>query len=278
MKPRFLVALLATIAAAGCGGGSSSTPTAPGSPAPPAPPAVVATGDNWSFRLDGFTGAPAHTISPGNLTIVPTYGSTSPLVGLEGAFNADAGSVSAVLQPFGRCFDWDTNRVRFTGTRSGNTVELQSQANGGQVVRITVTLSPDGSAAQGTYTISGGCSGSIAGSFSGRRVNLTGVWSGVLGGVPTVLDMQMAATPDADANFAVSGSARFSGSSCFADATITRRGRGRIIFPDVAGAQHRMELIAEVWEDLSAMEVTFGLTQGVCPELASGKGRLTRQP
>jgi hypothetical protein len=38
-----------------------------------------------------------------------------------------------------------------------------------------------------------------------------------------------------------------------------------------------MELIEEVWDDLSAMEVAFGLTQGACPELAGGKGRLVRQ-
>jgi hypothetical protein len=281
MSARFIVALLAAIGPLGCGGESASTPTAPQPPAPPAPPPppIVASGENWSFRLDGFSGAPAHTITPGNnLIIIPTYGYVSPLVALEGAFNATAGSVSAVLQPFGRCFSWDTNRVRFSGTRSGNTLELESQADGDhQVVRITVTLSAGGDAAQGTYRITGGCAAGTTGPIDGRRVNLTGIWSGMLGAVTTVFEMQMEVAPDANGNFVVSGTARFSGTSCFPNATITRRGRGRVFFPDVAGGPHYMELIVEVWEDLSAMEVAFGLTQGDCPELAMGKGRLVRQ-
>jgi len=268
----FVAVAFGTVACGG-GGANFSTPT----PILPAVPTIAASGENWSFRLDGFIGAPTHTITPGNLIIIPTYGSSSPLVALEGAFNGTPGSVSAVLQPFGRCFDWDTNRVRFSGTRSGNTIELESQDNAQQVVRMTLNLSAGGDAVQGTYRITGGCANGASGSIDGRRVNPTGIWSGMLGAVPTVLDMQMASSPDADGNFAVSGSARFTGTSCFPDATITRRGRGRIIFPDVVGAPHHMELIAEVWEDLSAMEVAFGLTEGVCPELAAGKGRLVRQ-
>ena len=276
MPARLVVVLLAAIGAPACGGSSPSTPTGPESPAPPPTP-IVASGQNWSFRLDGFIGAPARTISPGGLTIVPTYGSNAPLVALEGAFNPSAGSVSAVLQPFGRCFDWDVNRVRFSGTRSGNTIEMESQPNQAQVVRISVTVSASGDAAQGTYTITGGCGAGTSGSVTGRQVNLTGVWGGMMGNIPARLDMRMTDTPDADGNFGVSGTATFSGTSCFANAVITRRGRGRILFPDIDGPLHHMELIAEVWEDLTAMKVSFGLTQGTCPELASGSGTLVRQ-
>ena len=227
--------------------------------------------------MDGFIGAPSQTISPGGLIIIPTYGSNASLVALEGAFNASAGSVSAVLQPFGRCFDWDVNRVRFSGTRSGNTIELESQPNQAQVVRINVTLSASGDAAQGTYTITGGCGAGSSGAIDGRRVNLTGVWSGMMGSIPARLDMLMVDAPDTDGNFEVSGTATFSGTSCFANAVITRRGRGRIVFPDIAGPPHRMELIAEVWEDLTAMKIAFALTQGTCSELASGGATLVRQ-
>ena len=141
----------------------------------------------------------------------PTYGSNAPLVALEGAFNASEGSVSAVLQPFGRCFDWDTNRVRFTGTRSGNTIALESQLNQSQVVKINVTVAASGDAAQGTYSITGGCGAGSAGPIDGRLVNLTGVWSGQMGSIPARLDMQMADAPDADGNFNVSGTATFTG-------------------------------------------------------------------
>jgi hypothetical protein len=239
----------------------------------------VASGQNWSFRFDGFIGAPVHSITPGGpfLAIFPTYGSPAPLVALEGAFNASTGAVSAVLQPFGRCFDWDLNRVRFSGTRSGNTVALESEPNQAQVVRINVTLSAGGDAARGTYSITGGCGAGSNGSIDGSRIDLTGVWSGMMGSIPARLDVRMADAPDADGNFGVSGTATFSGTSCFANAVITRRGRGRIVFPDIEGPPHHMELIAEVWEDLTAMKVAFGLTQGTCPELEGGDATLVRQ-
>ena len=38
-----------------------------------------------------------------------------------------------------------------------------------------------------------------------------------------------------------------------------------------------MELIAEVWDDLSAMKVGFALTSGNCPELTGGNTTLVRQ-
>ena len=276
MRAHFAVVLLAAIGAARCG----SSPSAPTSTPPPptAPPtSIVASGQNWSFRLDGFIGAPSKSISPGGLNIFPMYGSMAPLVALEGAFNTSTGSVTAVLQPFGRCFDWDTNRVRFTGTRSGNTIALESVPNQSQVVRINVTLSASGDAAQGTYGITGGCGAGASGPIDGRLVNLTGIWSGTMGSIAARLDMRMADAPDGDGNFPVSGTAAFSGTSCFPNAVITRRGRGRIIFPDIDGPPHHMELIAEVWEDLTAMKVSFALTQGTCPELASGDGTFIRQ-
>ena len=172
---------------------------------------IVASGQNWSFRLDGFIGAPSRTISPGGLILNPTYGSNAPLVALEGAFNASEGSVSAVLQPFGRCFDWDVNRVRFTGTRSGNAIELESQLNQAQVVKINVTLSASGHAAQGTYTSPAVVVQGPAGPIDGRRVNLTGVWSGQMGSIPARLDMQMADAPDPTGTSDVSGTATFTG-------------------------------------------------------------------
>src|SRR5262245_40875407 len=219
----FVIALLAAIAAPACGGSSPSAPSGSGSPTPtptPVGPLIMASGEDWSFRLDGFLGAPTNTISPDGLFIVPTYGSPAALVALEGAFNAAAGSVSAVMQPFGTCFDWDTNRVGFSGTRVGNTVALESQPNASQVVRINLTLSDSGDAARGTYTITGGCGNGRSGSIDGRRVNLTGVWTGTMGSIPVRLEMVMADAPDNSGNFAVSGTATFSGTSCFPNAVI----------------------------------------------------------
>lgn len=255
-----------------CGGGTSdapSVPTSPTTPAVPSPPAspVIATGDNWSFRFEGLTDA----------GVTGGYGKRAPLVALEGSFNDSVGSVSAVMQPFGQYFIADAHRVFFAGTRSGNTVEMQSQAEIGQVVRINATLSAAGDTVQGTYSIAGGCAAGVAGSMTGRRVDWTGVWTGTMGEIPTILDLQMARAPDADANYVLSGNAKFSNTQCFLNAVITRRGRGRVSFPDVVSDTQRLELIAELSEDLSTMHIVFVLVAGTCPELSFGDGRLVRQ-
>jgi hypothetical protein len=111
----------------------------------------------------------------------------------------------------------------------------------------------------------------------GRHVDLTGVWSGTMGQIPTVVDLTMATKADGEGNFPISGPVRFSDTQCFATATITRRGRGRVLFPDIVGETQRLELIAEVSEDLATMSITFVLVEGVCPELSFSAGRLVRQ-
>ena len=87
----------------------------------------------------------------------------------------------------------------------------------------------------------------------------------------------MASTPDAGANYTLSGSVTFSNTQCFVNAVITRRARGRVMFPDVETPTQRLELIAEVSEDLTTMHIVFVLVTGTCPELSSGNGRLVRQ-
>ena len=69
----------------------------------------------------------------------------------------------------------------------------------------------------------------------------------------------------------------FSNTACFADATITRRVRGRWLFPDIVGGTQRLELLGTVSDDLSTMDITYALVQGTCPELAFGNGRLVRR-
>jgi hypothetical protein len=277
MSRRVLLAaeLVFILSLAGCGGASSggtSNPTSPASPVtstPTAPPAVrvTASGDNWSFRTAGFSG----------IGITGTLGRGAVLAALEGSFNPSGDAITAVLDPFGSCFNADQDRARFTGTRSGHTAELQSQPVNGQVVQLTGTLSSTGDMFDGAYSITGGCGNGSSGRMTGRPVNLTGIWSGTMGTIPTVFDLQMASAPDEDANYALSGSATFSNTQCFPKAVITRRARGRVLFPDVVGDTQRLELIAEVTEDLSTMQIVFALVAGQCPELSFGDGRLVRQ-
>jgi hypothetical protein len=92
-----------------------------------------------------------------------------------------------------------------------------------------------------------------------------------------VIDLQMASTPDESAGYALSGRVTFSNTQCFPNATITRRARGRWLFPDIVSDTQRLELIATVSEDLSTMNVDYVIVQGTCPELAFGSGRLVRR-
>jgi hypothetical protein len=253
--------LVVLIGVAACGSGSSNrssnptSPTAPTSPAAPTP--VTASGPNWSFWTGGS--------------------SSDALATLEGAFDVSGSTITAVLDPFGICFSPDTDRVRFTGTRSGSVVHLQSQALNGQIVQLTGTLSAVGDTFQGTYSINGGCGDGKSGAMTGRYVNVTGVWVGKLDTIPTVIDLQMASVPDVDGNYGLAGSVKFANTKCFPTAAITRRGRGRIWFPDIVGDTQRLELIAQVSVDLSTMFIDYTLVEGVCPELTFGSGRLVRQ-
>jgi len=197
----------------------------------------------------------------------------APLAALEGAFDAAGEAITAYMQPFGSCLRGDTTRLSFSGTRSGSAIQM---AGGG--VRITATMSADGQSLQGTYSITdGGCGLGTTGPVVGRHVDLTGVWSGTMGQIPTVVDLKMATKADAEGNFTISGPVKFSNTQCFATATITRRGRGRVLFPDIVGETQRLELIAEVSEDLATMNIEFVLVAGVCPELSFSSGRLVRQ-
>jgi len=228
----------------------------------------VASGENWSFRFDGLTG----------VGVTGGYGNTVPLGALEGSFDVAGSSVTAVMQPFGRCYSGDAVRIYFTGTRCGGEVMIQTQLAGGDLIVITATLSASRDTLQGTYSIAGGCGSGTRGTIAGQRVNLSGVWRGTLGRIPVTVDLVMATAPDADGpNYVVSGAVTFSDTQCFPTAVITRRGRGRVLFPDIVGPTQRLELIAEVDENLSTMLITSVLVSGTCPELQFNNGRLVRQ-
>jgi len=164
----YAVVLAGTLSA--CGGGSEGRSPVSNTPPPTTPEPVTPSGPNWSFRR------PA-----GQLT------------GLEGSFNASGNTVTAVLSPLGEsCFQPDLDRALFTGTRSGRAIQLRSQPLRGQVIELSGNLSTDGEAFEGVYSITGGCANGATNPIAGRHVDLTGVWNGKLGNIPTVIDLQMA--------------------------------------------------------------------------------------
>jgi hypothetical protein len=258
---RLASALVLALTSATCGGGSpnpapapSPTSPTPGTPAPAPPPTVTPSGANWSFRPPG-----------------------GPLRALEGSFDPSGGATTAVLAPFGSCFQGDSDRARFTGARSGLAIELQSQPLNGQVINMSGRLSPGGDMFEGAYSMTGSCSDGGQHPVIGRLVDLNGRWTGKLGAIPTVIDMHMAGTPDESAGYALSGSVTFSNTQCFPNASITRRARGRWLFPDIVSETQRLELIGQLSDDLSTMFVDYVLVAGTCPELSFGSGSLVRQ-
>ncbi|HXG71044.1 MAG TPA: hypothetical protein VNJ04_10605 [Gemmatimonadaceae bacterium] len=119
----------------------------------------------------------------------------------------------------------------------------------------------------------------LEGSFDATGGSVTAVMQpcgSCFGGDGDRLDLQVATAPDAEGNYVLSGTVKFSNTQCFATAAITRRARGRVLFPDVVGDTQRLELIAEATEDLKTMYVTFVLVTGTCPELSLSSGVLTR--
>ena len=262
---RLASALVLAFASATCGGDAPNPAPSPTSPTPadPAPtpvPPVTPSGPNWSFW--------------------PTQGGS--LTGLEGSFDPSGGATTAVLAPFGHCFNPDSDRARFTGTRSGLAIELQSQPVNAQVINLSGRLSPAGDLFEGAYSMTGLCNDGVPHdgvqhSVMGRRVDLTGRWAGKLGAIPIVIEMLMAGTPDESAGYALSGSVTFSNTQCFPNASITRRARGRWLFPDIVSNTQRLELIGTVSQDLSTMGLDYVLVAGTCPELEFGSGSVVRQ-
>ena len=183
------------------------------------------------------------------------------------------------MQPFGNCFAPEGPLVRFTGTRSGGNLDMQSQPVEGQVVRITGLLAETEDAGQvlsGTYTITGGCGGGRTGKVTGSSVNLTGTWKGTMGAVPAVFQLQMSKTPAEDGSYVLTGTATLTDTPCLNGAVITRYARGRVLVADVASDGQRLELKGEISQDHYTMHVEFVLA-GTCPELALNSGRLVRQ-
>jgi hypothetical protein len=256
---RLAFALVLAFTVATCGGDSPNRAPSPTSPTPadPAPtpsPPVTPSGANWSFRPKG-----------------------GPLRALEGSFDPSGGPTTAVLAPFGTCFQPDSDRARFTGTRNGLAIELQSQPVNAQVINLSGRLSPAGDMFEGAYSMTGSCSDGGQHSVTGRLVDLTGLWAGKLGTIPTVIDMHMASRPGESAGYALSGSVKFSNTQCFPNASITRVARGRFLFPDIVSGTQRLELIGQLSDDLATMFIDYALVAGTCPELEFGSGSLVRQ-
>jgi len=224
----------------------------------------VASGASWSFRTPG---------NETSMAITGTGGNGAFIEALEGAFNPAGPTATAVLAPFGRCFNGASQRLRFSGTSTGPTLDLTSLDVGGQVIRITGTLSDDGSRFSGTLSGSGGCSNGHTSAVVGQLVNLDAVWKNE----QQTHTIKIGSTPTDGGAFAIEGTAAIAGTACYPDATINGYARGRLLFQDITSGGRRLEYISEVSEDLTRMNYIYVLAEGQCPEAGMGGGQLIRQ-
>lgn len=198
----FLLAFITTICC-GCGGSSSMTGT--GTPASNYP----SIAGNWSLIGD------SQVIGGGWLA--------------GGSLTNTNGTASGVIHILdSACFQL-TQDIPFTGTISTTgVVSFTSTPVSSQVVSVTGTIVTAGNeeVLTGSYSVVGGCANGDKGTVIGVTVaTLTNTYSGTIVSASKIsvpVTMTIAQTgPNSDGFFLITGSATFTGSTCFSTGTIS---------------------------------------------------------
>jgi hypothetical protein len=178
---------------------------------------------NWLFTITATSGPAPFASVDGSISeesIINSSGQTTPMV-----------ASLQISQP-STCFAGLT-LVPFNGTLSTTSLNLYSFAVNGQYVNITATSNTAGTSITGNYTVSDGCANGYTGSLIGTRYSpLTGTYAGQFIGAPTTSSMSAPLTQSSNANgdgsFPVTGTATFTGISCFTSGTLAS-GAGKVI-------------------------------------------------
>ncbi len=123
------------------------------------------------------------------------------------------------------CFQ-DATTVPMYGQTSDMDVNLASFAIESQTLSVNVQANADGNQFSGNYSIAGGCAGGVSGTVTGTEyASLTGTFTGSITGSSPVVTLSLSLSQDAAGTglgtFPLSGSAAFSGISCFSQGTLT---------------------------------------------------------
>jgi hypothetical protein len=247
----------------GCGGGSSTpAPT----PTPTPVPQLALTSGNWDFAAASSSGP--NFLIGGN--VVQT--GTSVTGGLRVINSA--------------CFAASTS-VPISGTISGPMATVTSAAVASQT--INATLSGSATSLTGTYSVTGtGCAGGDKGNIAGVLVpSITGTWKGTLisntvahPGVGVSAPITEGAA-DPSGLFVLTGSAAYTGSTCFATGT-TATGSGMagrttdVILKNDDGST--VQFIGALNNPAAPTQIngTYTVTGGLC-DGDTGTGQLTKQ-
>lgn len=206
--------LLCCLALAGCATGSQGGNThAP----PPAPAPKADVSGDWELQFAAKSN-PLFTRAAGFFNQQPaSSGGTQVTAALTGTAPGS-----------GSCFAPEFN-LSLLGSISGLEVGLQSFQVDGQTVSMAFSPDASGTSLSGTYQVTGGCAAGASGTVSGQKYQvLQGLYTGQVGGSAYPLNVALSLTEidqgTGDGRFLVSGSATFSGQSCFT--------RGALNFPD----------------------------------------------
>ena len=241
----------------------------------------------------GSTGGTAVNVT-GNwqIQLTPTN-SPAPISSMAGYLHQQGQGTSQFLtaalqaQTSG-CFA-DASTVPMYGGTSGSYVNLTSFAVDNQTLSINVQANSGGNQFTGVYSIAGGCADGAKGTATGTEyAPLTGTYTGsVMGSSPAVqlsLSLSQTAEGTGIGDFPVSGSATFSGISCFSQGTLDSQS-GSVIgntvsmlfnTNDSAGAQLQMAGTMDSAANtltISSIEMTGGSCSG-----SLGSATLVRQP
>jgi hypothetical protein len=172
---------------------------------------AVALSGNWQIQFTA-TNSPAPISSMGGFISQQGTGNN---VFTTAAFQAQTSG----------CFT-DATTIPMTGQTSGTNLNLGSFSIDGQTLTVNVAANAQGNQFSGSYTIAGGCAGGAKGTVSGTEyAALTGTFTGpVTGSNPTEtisLALSQYAQGIGSGSFPLSGTAAFSGISCFSQGTLT---------------------------------------------------------
>lgn len=214
---------------------------------------VCFTGCTNLFVLNSTTSTPSYPYLTGNweFTLTPTQGPV-PFATLAGFLDEepDAASTKDILSTLTQIEQPTTCYLGATvlplrGTVAGTAVNLFSFSFDGQYVSVNATKDATATSMTGTYNVALGCADGFAGTIAGTRyAPLSGSYSGAatFPAQKLAVALKQATLGNADGTTGVSGTATFTGISCFSTGNVTGTVLGktihlRIVTNEAGGSQ-----------------------------------------
>lgn len=196
-------------ALSGCGGTKTTTATSGGGTTTANP---TATG-NWQFNLTPTSGG----------TLFPAI--TGYIVDNTSDTSSAKFTIAEMTETSSTSCNTGTIPIFFTGSTTAAEMELGSASINGQILSMNGALNSTSTTMAGNYSVAGGCANGAAGTFTGTEYDtLTGAFTGTLndsGATRTVaVNITQNGQGNGDGDFLVTGTATFTGFSCFTTGTI----------------------------------------------------------